>query len=452
MSEQAVVQVGGIGKPPVQDLHVSIPDNVRLDYRRLAEFCWSRPSDIDVDLFYVAELVHQADRVFQRRWASTGWSRDLHLVVPVHAPEAWHGAENALSNCLSYLTGDDWSFTFEARGHRPEEPIQCELRAPLKSSPIVLPYSDGLDSFLARHLLSDGTRPLVTVTAHHDTTLQVAEFGGSTPVHHLKIPISTRALGRRKREKTCRSRTFLFFTISAIAGRLAGADSVHVPEGGIGCLGPSLVVTGDEWPHVGAHPHFATLLHQFLETLRQGGNPFPRFRFPFLWKTKGQTLREFLDVGGQSQDALTTNSCSASAYRKRSGLPRRCGVCPGCMFTRVSMQEAGVGEPPKYFLWHDIAASHLEKSCSRREIDTVSANVEMAHRAVFNLACASRIDRTDLQRRWIHELRESIGECDVEGAVVSLFEQFSKEWNSFLHRLPTSSWVRQVDRVAGVLP
>ena len=76
------------------------------------------------DLVTLASYIYAADQEVIR-WTETDvyglrWKRDMHLVVPVVAPEFWNQPAilEPLRDTLSYVSGDSWDFRFVSGGGR----------------------------------------------------------------------------------------------------------------------------------------------------------------------------------------------------------------------------------------------------------------------------------------------------------------------------------------------
>src|SRR3954462_2991643 len=80
--------------------------------------------------------------------------------------------------------------------------------------------------------------------------------------------------------------------ISGIASYLANAGKIIVPESGQGALGPSLVTVGQAGEDWRRHPLFTRRMATFLKALP---GDTVRYDFPQVWKTKAETLRQFVE-------------------------------------------------------------------------------------------------------------------------------------------------------------
>jgi hypothetical protein len=70
---------------------------------------------------------------------------------------------------------------------------------------------------------------------------------------------------------------------------LIHAPSAVVTESGQGALSPAILPVGQGFADYRNHPAFTVLMEKFVGTLL--GRQL-RYRFPRLWMTKGETLRE----------------------------------------------------------------------------------------------------------------------------------------------------------------
>lgn len=433
-------------------------EDLRIDYGRLEKYCWDHLEEVDVDLLVIAGATAYADRVVPRH-RSKGWSRVMRVTVPVHNVHRWSATKvaSALEGVLNFLTGDTWQFEFVKRS----DPDQKALQLPLIKAPLdrcsVLPYSGGLDSFaeLRRQRLEGSSLwPLLIKAEHGGGTPPAVETLGMEPdgTKLVTLPVVT-SVGAHA-EQTYRTRTFLFFSVAAIAWKLARANRIVVAEPGPGALGPSLISFGNEHPYRGTHPAFTYRLGSLLEAI---WGRRPQIDHPNLWVTKGQLLRK-LNESMLLQGWINTRSCSRNVPRaKGPGVALQCGICTGCLFRRMSLFAAGVfSEQDKYF-FHDLAAADLDESVeqsARTEGVATDTDRDVANHAVLDheyLARAARYPASHPEiLSVVHELSEA---CSMKENVITLrfrglLEAHRVEWNQFLESLPNGSWLARLAREA----
>ena len=65
-------------------------------------------------------------------------------------------------------------------------------------------------------------------------------------------------------------------------------------ESGQGALGPILASTGQSYPDYRVHPAFTRRIEKLFEVLTGCA---PRYEYPQIWKTKGETLAKANSIG-----------------------------------------------------------------------------------------------------------------------------------------------------------
>ena len=64
------------------------------------------------DLYVISLCVFAADKRIPRNRTPDGWTRGMHLNIPVLEEEKWNSVKKDLEKALSYLSGDIWELTF----------------------------------------------------------------------------------------------------------------------------------------------------------------------------------------------------------------------------------------------------------------------------------------------------------------------------------------------------
>jgi 7-cyano-7-deazaguanine synthase in queuosine biosynthesis len=327
---------------------------IKIDPRVLQDFSATILKPLEHDLVLVSGAVAYADRVVKRRRGS-GWSRKLKITLPVSIPKYWENQAviGRLVDALDYVTGDHWQFEF-VPGAKPLAIPQSSLDFTLGNY-VVVPFSDGLDSYLQWQLLK-AEEPNVNVLRIHTASSasnsgrnkKIDGLGGKLE-QRLSLPVSFSA--KDHPEPTYRSRTFLFYTIAALAAVKVGAKRVIIGENGVGALGPSMIPDGGECPHRTTHPAFTARLALFVN--RVLGSEVA-FEHPQRYSTKGQVLQRAVAHGVTGWEA--THSCTRGRRDRLSG--HACGVCGGCLLRRAALQAAGLADV-EYF-WGNLSGRTLD--------------------------------------------------------------------------------------------
>lgn len=315
---------------------------------------------LSVDLVRIAVAVYAADRSTYRSGRGSDWNqREIDIEVPVSDAARWAAVANDLSSVLAFLTGDQWSITFNEEQFTGKA-SSVETAAPKR----VVLLSGGADSaigaLLSRSDLAEGETH--TLVSHLSSTTQgpiqraVAEsittLLPGPAQHHLQIRFSRRKHridGREyATESSSRSRSLLFLALGLAA---ASIDSVPlwIPENGFASLNPPL--GPDRRGSLSTrttHPAFLAGLTDVLESVGAHGV----IENPFANATKGEMFSRAAELVGADEASAflsATNSCSHTGQRAFGISPAQaCGVCFGCVVRRASFVAAGVPDVTSY--------------------------------------------------------------------------------------------------------
>jgi len=428
-----------------RSLRCEIGDDLRFTTEGLESYFFARWEPLAYDALLVAAAVEFADVTHRRN--SYSWTRDFELRIPVHEPDRWSDprVSNALCDVLSFLTGDHWVFRFHGRKTDEASPKQSVLTLG-SSVKAVIPFSNGLDSRAVAGLLAkemgDG---LVRVRLGSIANDGEALSRGQQPF--TNVPYSVRAK-KRRRESSARSRGFKFALISAIAAYLANADRIIVSESGQGALGPMLVTVGQSYPDYRSHPLFTNAMEHFLHAL------FDRrlqYTFPQIWRTKGETLQQFVDECADPSWSSTWSCWQLNRHVGVNHKKRQCGVCAACMLRRMSIHAAGLSEPPDRYVWEDLAASNFAdgaaRSFDRKKITgrlrehAIAGALHLDHLAglLKSKANSHALDLAAFQLGRTFDLQGT----DVRERLNRLLQQHAYEWKNFVRSLGNKSFVAQ---------
>lgn len=305
------------------------------------------------DLLRIASTVYVADRVTRRvRNRSTGWSRTFRISLDVYEPEHWSRPATLarLIELLDFLTGDNWTFTFQSDPGLP--PGLQEPTLPFEPASVNISlYSGGLDSAagLAAVLSDTQQAQIVPVLVRHQSgqrflaTKQLVRLE-----RHFHVPLrplvvrfaSVRPATLGQEENTQRSRSFMFCAVGGVAAWLAGSGVVDMHESGVGAVNLPLMagMVGAKATR-SSHPYF---LRQMSSLLSDAAGRQIEFRLPHVDRTKAEVVSHLVRLG-LVDVAVATASCVH--YPLREERSKQCGVCPACIFRRHAMMIAGISEP-----------------------------------------------------------------------------------------------------------
>jgi hypothetical protein len=257
-----------------------------------------------------------------------------------------------------------------------------------------------------------------------------------------------RAGAKRFVESSARSRGFKFALISGLAAYIANAGEVIVPESGQGALGPALVPVGQAYIDYRSHPLFTVRMERFLAALLRHN---VRYRFPRLWKTKGETLADYVAQCREGRESLQeTWSCWQDArHGSVEGKKRQCGICAACMLRRLSFHAAGLREPKETYVWERLDATEFSSGTAlafdRKKV--TAAMLEYAIAGTLHMDHLASLSRSPAAKSVLELNAFQLGRsCDLthveaDSRVRRLLAQHEAEWKSFLGMLGPDSFV-----------
>lgn len=421
-----------------------IDENIRFSIEGLRSYCFSNWDERVYDAFVVAAAVQFCDHVRAR--SKVSWGRAFELSIPVHDPALWRSppVSDALHDALTLLTGDHWLIEFTKRRKPADQPRQSNLNLP-SAAATLMPYSDGLDSRAVSGLIeNDRSKKLIRVR------LGSKRLGGGQGQEREPFALVPYRVGYKPyggRESSGRSRGFRFALLSAIGAFMADAKEIVVSESGQGAIGPTLVTVGQGYDDYRNHPLFTLKMQSFVAALfdHQVSYVFPR-----LWHTKGETLRDYLDVCGQQAPWRDTWSCwQPNQFSSVDGVKRQCGICAACMLRRLSVHAAGQEEDRSGYVWEDLSASSFEASAAKnfKLRHPRGAHFHYGIAGVLHLQHLAKFRCSPLNQgvltRKNKQLSKALGmsEQEVAQRVDRMLQAHADEWADFLASLGNDSFV-----------
>ena len=329
------------------------------------------------DLLLIAASVFTADSLTSRGGtgrsdAGADWYRDLRFVIPVADPEFWRAEHDRLVAVLEFLTGDRFSFAFDRRARR--EPAQRHLlqdHPPAEAEQVVL-FSGGLDSLTGalESLAGEGPRPLLVSHCSATKTIAVQKalyrkLKCRFPGKILWVPADGTLKRVDAKERTQRSRSFLYGALGYAAASLVGANRVSFYENGV--VSVNLPFSGQVIGTMATrttHPLFLSRLGALFS--RMAERPITVDN-PYAAMTKTEVVTRLRNLDGADLIGKTT-SCSSVWTRTRK-YPL-CGCCSQCLDRRFAILAAGLEA-------HDPADRYevdLFLGQRKRELDRTMAN------------------------------------------------------------------------------
>lgn len=310
-----------------------------------------------IDLYYISLMVFYADRKVLRRVQPDAWTRCITVYMPVLSLDKWNANKKLLESMLDFLTGDHWHFNFRERTLNKYEILRKEVIQKSKKKLSATEFcmlSGGLDSFIgATNLLASGHKPIF-----------VGNYNGGkgVSVYQMKVIdlLSSHfdydkdrfyqfyAAPKSGKEDSTRSRSLMFFAHAILlASGMGNSVTLYVPENGVISLNIPLTVhrLGSLSTRT-THPHFMGMLKQLIANM---GLPISILN-PYQFKTKGEMVKECLDMQFLKNNVKWTMSCSHPDLGRYKGDPEpsHCGCCLPCTIRRAAIMIAGITDTSKY--------------------------------------------------------------------------------------------------------
>ena len=406
----------------------------------LESYAFARWEPVIYDAMVVAATIEYGDRIIKR--PALGWKRSISIRIPVNDPDRWSApaVATALHDAATFLTGDCWALEFVRRSTKAPSPPQNYLNLPVKTQ-AVLSYSDGMDSRAVAGIVGQ-------ILGNKLVRVRVGSKSWERKSANKREPFTTVPYdvpcNMPNREASARSRGFKFALISGIAAYLADADEIIIPESGQGSIGPALLNVGHAYPDYRNHPLFTRRMENFLNALL--GTQL-HFVFPRLWHTKGETLREFVELPGEREWQSTRSCWRNNQWCSVNGKLRQCGVCAACILRRVSVHAAGLTEAPETYVATDMSAKTLEEAVDKDFTRQTPAFREYAIAGVLymdHLADMAEPDAAPFVKRHATLLAPALGLSreETEERLSAFLRKHAVEWKNYLDSLGGGSFVK----------
>ena len=339
---------------------LSTPGGLRtvldVDYSTLK--VWPRVPDVALDFFFLASVVYAIDKFVERQATDDNWTRDLEVDLPVSRPDLWASAAKDLDLCLSFLTGDRWTFRFSSLASTLGRPRLGIPPIPLgvnrRKVGAVCLYSGGLDSLVGVIDWLESNRDDALVLAGHHDRFVAGPFGDQRrlldelrPHYPNRIRTLLTQVGQEPPggETTYRSRSLLFIALGMHAAASLEGVPLLIPENGTIALNAPLTPSRrGSCSTRTAHPFY---LETLQATLRKVGIT-NEITNPLLMKTKGEVVSQCLNQDLLRKTALLSVSCAKRGHRStwENRSAQGCGRCMPCIYRRAALHPVGLDVEP----------------------------------------------------------------------------------------------------------
>lgn len=343
------------------DVHGDDP-NVELVIDDIENALMSNIPPVLLDLLELSAYIYCADQRTKRgsnELAKFGqaWTKPLKFVIPVREYDIWNrdDVKESLKTCLGFLSDHAYEFEFKKGEAKDLNTAQKYLglwdgenTAGFTPDKICL-FSGGIDSFAgAVNDLVTNKQNLFLVGHHSSNNVvsiqkkligELRARGLSKQIFYTPVKIRNKNLDDKEKERTQRTRSFLFASLAVTIAQLYKKDSITFYENGVVSLNLPLGqdVLGARATKT-THPQTIRGFEKiFLLIL----NKTITIEHPFQWLTKKEVI-ELINKNGYADLIGQTNSC-ANQRKPAAGKPH-CGVCSQCIDRRFGVLAAGLGE------------------------------------------------------------------------------------------------------------
>jgi 7-cyano-7-deazaguanine synthase in queuosine biosynthesis len=460
------VLCGGATHPdaPADALRLAVagPDkNLTVDIAGISEKLTGRVPPAFKDVILIASYALAADSAVARgdRHAAdlnAKWHRRFRFVVGVECPELWSASpmRELLEQTLGFLTDDAYSFEFKPATTGVPEQLTFSTHdgAPFLAwdhvDEIVL-FSGGLDSLAGAVEQIVGAKKNVILVSHRsankvwrtqrelvDDLRKLSRVWGPD---HVAIEV-VKHDAKLRRERTQRSRSFLYAAIAGAVASLVGRDRILVYENGV--IGVNLPISRQVVGATATRTAHPKVLRGFSRILEAVAGRRLVIENPFILKTRTEVLEQLAACGAGD---LIRHSVSCAHVHAQSNMHPHCGVCSQCIDRRFGVLAAGLEahdpeegydvdlvtgarekEDDKLLLIEYVAAADRFAEC--KNTDDFLAKCGEANRAVPSMMDFLGVD-ADAAGRALFELHKRHGEA-VGRALQRVFARHAKEMRS----------------------
>lgn len=174
------------------------------------------------------------------------------------------------------------------------------------------------------------------------------------------------------------------------------------------------------------------------------------FKFPHIWNTKGETLREALVGRGPETSWRETWSCWWNQrWVSVDARLRQCGVCAACMLRRLSVHSAAETEPEESYVWRNLKVGEFEAGAAPSFRRPKKAFLPYAIAGTLHMDHLANITKSPEAREVVKRnallvsrvLKEPA--AVVEPRLTRMLDRHSEEWGRYVGSLGSRTFIRQ---------
>ncbi|QHN03429.1 hypothetical protein FTO74_08670 [Granulicella sp. WH15] len=400
------------------------------------------PNRVAIDFLLIAATVYSLDKIVLRTDASNSWTRVFDVTIPVSETGLWTNASSSLNACVSFLTGDTWTFNFvEAKRQLLGASAIGRVIPKIAEIGAVSLFSGGMDSLAGVIDWLEGNPSKGLLLAGHHDGQMTGPFGDQKNIlptlrktYPGRIAQSLVRVGNtgESSEITLRGRSLLFIAVAVCVASGYGFEGpLILPENGTIALNVPLSPSRrGSCSTRTAHPFYIALLAQVFAEV---GLKYP-IENPLMMKTKGEVARTCANQALFRELVGSSVSCAKRGHKRTwtNKHVKSCGRCMPCIYRRAALQSAGLDNE---LYGSDICAGEVDFNDTKTE---GPADLR---------ACLSFVQRNP-SRREIATLLLANGSLDVihldsyADLVVRAFEE--------IRQLFRAKGTKELKRMAGI--
>ena len=332
------------------------------------------PSRVAADFLLIAATVYSLDKIVLRSDASNAWTRVFDVNIPVGNTGLWTSASSNLNDCVSFLTGDTWTFHFvEAKRQLLGSSTIGRVIPKTAEIGAVSLFSGGMDSLagVIDWLETHPSRGLL-LAGHHDGQMS-GPFGDQKnilptlrKIYPGRIAHSLVRVGNtgESPEITLRGRSLLFIAIAVCVASGYGFEGpLILPENGTIALNVPLSPSRrGSCSTRTAHPFYLALLERVLANVGLNYS----IENPLMMKTKGEVARTCVNQPLFKQLVASSVSCAKRGHKRTwtNKHVKSCGRCMPCIYRRAALHSAGLDDE---LYGSDICAGEVDFKDTKTE-------------------------------------------------------------------------------------
>lgn len=304
-----------------------------------------------LDFFILSSVIYGVDRFLERKTTSIdGWSREIHLEIPIHRNSKLKVAKSIIEKLLSFLTGDYWEVDFYIKqfNYSYEE---VSLFYKENYSQVNL-LSGGLDSLIgAIDCLETNREGKIIFVSHYDPEMKGVKTDQSDLIEKLKekyqgkfihipsVSVTLKNDSNKKSETTFRSRSLLFIGLAQVIAENFGVNIV-IPENGTVSLNyPLSPSRRSSCSTRTTHPRVLELINSLFEKIAIK----TRVSNPYEFCTKGEMVSKCKNEEVLLYMLEYSNSCGKRGHCHHwdNRIASHCGICMPCLYRKAALLKHG---------------------------------------------------------------------------------------------------------------